>query len=409
MTRIAYLTSQYPATSHTFIRREVEALRRAGVDIATFSIRQPSLGERSAPENREAFETTTYIQPPRLIAALRAHLACLLQHPLRYARTLVDALRHRVPGISATLYSFIYFAEAIVLANAVRQQRITHLHNHFANAAAIVGYLATRFLGIEHSLTLHGISEFDYPAGLLLREKLKHARFVACASHFCRAQALRSTDPDDWSKMMIVRCGIDTERFAPVKPTPRTGRVRVLHVGRLSAEKGQSGLISAFSRLREQGIDAELRIVGTGPIEAALKAQALRMGLQDACVFLGRQDEGEIVEELHHADVFAMSSLMEGLPVVLMEAMACGVAVVAPCVAGIPELVVHGETGLLYAPGDWDDLGRQLAVALQDPEQRRRLADSGRQHVLAHFDIETAVLPLVRQFTQGPRREAPRH
>ncbi len=396
--RVAYLTSQYPATSHTFIRREVEALRQAGVDVATFSIRKPSIGEQTDPENVGAFQSTTYILPPRLSTLLAAHLACLGRHPVRYLRTLRDAFRHRVPGLSAAVYSAIYFAEAMILVEALRQQRIQHLHNHFANPAAIVGYLASRYLGIDFSLTLHGISEFDYPAGLLLREKLEHARFVACVSHFGRAQAMRITAPDCWQKMTIVRCGIDMSRFTPRADGQGNTRLRLLHVGRLSAEKGQAGLISAFAHVRQLGVDAELRIVGDGPLEASLKQQVHALGLAEHCRFLGRQGEQGVLDELRSADAFVIASFMEGLPVVLMEALACQVPVIAPRVAGIPELVIHDETGLLFTPGDWDDLGKQLHDLLSDEAKRRRLALAGHRWTHQNFDIQVAVKPLLARY-----------
>ncbi|WP_439589694.1 glycosyltransferase [Hydrogenophaga sp.] len=396
--KVAYLTSQYPATSHTFIRREVEALRGAGIDIATFSIRPPSDSERCDPENVSAFETTTYILPPRLPVLLGSHLRCVLKHPLRYLRTLRDAFRHRVPGLSSGIYSFIYFSEAMILADALRKQQIEHLHNHFANASATVGYLATRYLDIDFSLTLHGISEFDYPSGLLLKEKLEHARFVACVSHFGRAQAMRITSQEEWSKMEIVRCGIDPSRFSPAPQVSGKGRLRLLHVGRLAAEKGQAGLISAFAQMQQQGIDAELRIVGDGPLEAELRHQANALGLGDRCVFLGRHGEDGVLDELRKADAFVIASLMEGLPVVLMEAMACRVPVIAPHIAGIPELVAHDETGLLFTPGDWNDLNKQLFLLLSDEARRTRLAGAGQLRTLKQFRIETAVQPLIACF-----------
>lgn len=397
--KVAYLTSQYPATSHTFIRREVEALRRAGIDVSTFSVREPSRNERSDPENVSAFQSTTYILPPRMASLLSAHPLCFLRHPIRYLLTLREAFRHRVPGLAAGLYSIIYFSEAMILANALRKQRIQHLHNHFANPSATVGYLSTLYLGIDFSLTLHGISEFDYPAGLLLRAKLERARFIACVSHFGRAQAMRVASPDTWSKMMIVRCGIDASLFSTKVSSTKNPRLRVLHVGRLAAEKGQAGLISAFAQVRQRGIDAELRIVGDGPLEPDLKNQVQALGLSDHCIFLGRQGEKGVIEEMRKADVFVLSSLMEGLPVVLMEALACQVPVVAPSVAGIPELVIHNETGLLFIPSDWDDLSDQLHLLLSDEQKRHRLALAGRQRTLERFDIDVAVRPLVDYFS----------
>lgn len=396
--KVAYLTSQYPATSHTFIRREVEALRRAGVEVSTFSIREPSGEEQADPENVSAFQSTTYILPPRVSRLWGSHWRCFFQHPVRYLLTLREALRHRVPGLFSGFYSLFYFSEAMILANGLDKQQIRHLHNHFANASATVGYLATLYLGIDFSLTLHGISEFDYPAGLLLRTKLQHARFVACVSHFGRAQAMRMTSPQEWSKMVIVRCGIDTTRFAPDADAPENPRPRLLHVGRLSAEKGQAGLIAAFAEVRQRGVDAELRIIGEGPLEAALRQQVLELGLTDHCVFLGRQGEQGVLDELRKADAFVIASFMEGLPVVLMEALACQVPVIAPRVAGIPELVVHDQTGLLFTPGDWSDLGDQIHLLLSDGARRQRLALEGRQRTLRDFDIDVAIRPLLARF-----------
>jgi glycosyltransferase involved in cell wall biosynthesis len=397
--KVAYLTSQYPATSHTFIRREVEALRRAGIDVSTFSIRKPAQDERGDPENLDAIQTTTYILPSRLRVLLAAHLVGLVQNPLQYLRTLREAFRHRVPGLRACIYSLIYFSEALILVKMLRAQNIRHLHNHFANASAIVGMLTALYMRIDFSLTLHGISEFDYPAGLLLPAKLQRARFVACVSHFGRAQAMRVTNPDQWAKMMIVRCGIDPTRFSAQTEALPNARLRLLHVGRLSPEKGQAGLISAFAQVRQHGIDAELRIVGCGPLEADLKKQVRDLGLAPHCVFLGRQGEKGVIEELRRADAFVISSLMEGLPVALMEALAFKVPVVAPNVAGVPELVIHNETGLLFAPGNWNDLADQLRLMLADAPKRRRLALAGHEKTLRNFDIETAVMPLVNCFS----------
>lgn len=398
MTKIAYLTSQYPATSHTFIRREVEALRQTGINITTFSIRKPSTSEQVDAENRAAYGSTFYVQSQPFLIILMLVATGLARSPLRSLRTLRDAMQHRVPGLSALVYSLVYFVEAMVLADVLKRRGMQHLHVHFANAAAIVGYLATRHLDIGLSLTLHGISEFDYPAGMLLRRKLEQAQFVACASSFCRAQAMRASNPHDWAKMFVSRCGIDIARFRPLRELRGAQRPRLLHVGRLSAEKGQAGLLLAFSELRQRGTDAELRIIGDGPLEVDLKTQAQALGVDAHCVFLGRQGESAVIHELREADVLVLSSFMEGLPVVLMEAMACEVAVVAPNVAGIPELVVDGSTGLLYAPGEWSEMCSQLHRIVTDADTRDRLAHAGRAMVLRQHNIHTAVMPLAQRF-----------
>ena len=411
--KLAYLVSQYPATSHTFIQREITALREAGVSVDTFSIRAPSEAEREAEGDRLEYEQTHYVLPPRPLRLARAHGRAIAREPRRYLRTFRDALSHRVPGARAAVWSVFHFAEAIALADELDARGVDHLHNHFANSGANVGYLASRFLGIDWSLTLHGISEFDYPAGPLLAEKITRAAFVACVTHFGRAQAMRLVDPEHWSKLFVARCGldlVDLERGATSTPVPRKEReLRVVTVGRLSPEKGLAGLLEAFAAL---DLDVELRIVGDGPERDALENQVRTLGIADRVTFVGRVPSSAVIAELLYADVFAMASFMEGLPVVLMEALAMEVPVIAPRVAGIPELVEHGVSGLLFAPGHWNELGEQLERLLGDEALRRRLALEGKRRVEAEFDIHRAIEPLLARFgasasPPGADRNAP--
>lgn len=398
--RVAYLASQYPASSHTFIRREIEVLRRRGIDIETFSIRVPSSGERVHPRDQEAYDTTTYVLPMKLARLMRAHVRSAVRRPLQYLGTLSSALKHRVPGSRAFLWSLFYFAEAVVLAADLEDAGVEHLHNHFANPGANVGYLASKYLGVGWSLTLHGLSDFDYPAGVLLPEKIKHARFVACVSHYGKALAFLYLDPRYWEKLFVTRCGLDPADFPGRKPrAPRT-RLRVVSVGRLSPEKGQLGLLEAFAGVVKRGIDAELRIVGEGPLRPLLEQRIAELGLEGRCLLLGRKAESEIAPELAEADVFAFASFMEGLPVSLMEALAMELAVVAPSVAGIPELIEHDRTGLLFPASDWKKLEEQLAALLGDEALRQRLGREGRRKVMAEFALETAVDPLFRHLSE---------
>lgn len=396
--KLAYLTSQYPASSHTFIRREIEALRRRGVHIETFSIRPPSAAELVAEADRREHERTWYFFPARPLQILAAHAAALCTHPLRYFGAWWLAMRHRVPGARALLWAMFHFVEAIVLARALRKRGLTHLHNHFANSAANVGLCASHYLGMPWSLTLHGISETDYPAGVLLGEKIRAAKFVACVSHFGRAQAMRTVGPEHWPKLFVSRCGVETSRL-PARDLASRPRARVLCVGRLSPEKGHVGLLDAFVAVRARGIDAELRLAGDGPDAARIARFIEAHGLRAHVTMLGRLTEEAVWAEIAKSDVLVSGSLMEGLPVVLMEALAMGVAVVAPCVAGIPELVEHGVTGWLFSPGDFQALAVCLEEALSDPKARDRHGREGQTRVAREFDIDRAIEPLLARWT----------
>lgn len=398
--RIGYLTSLYPAPSHTFIRREVMAVREHGVDVSTFSVRTPTEKERSAPAEQRAYAETFYLLPMSPTRAARAHVTRLVRDPLGYARTFGLALKHRVPGIKALGLSLAYFIEAMVLADELERQGITHVHNHFANPAATVGYLATRHLGLPWSLTLHGISETDYPAGNLLGAKLQAADFAACVSHFGRAQALRLIPPEHWGKLFIVRCALDL-RALPERPQRAavSGRVRVICVARLSPEKGHVGLLQAFAKAQRNGArDSELILVGDGPERERVVQTITELGIEGSVQLLGHMAEQDTLREVAQSDLLVLASFMEGLPVVLMEALAYGLPVIAPRVAGIPELVEENVHGLLFAPAAWDELAERLQRMLTDAALRKRLGGAGRAKIEQEFEISRAVIPLVERY-----------
>lgn len=401
--RIACFVSEYPAPSHTFIRREIDALRRRGIEVKTFSVRRPTKERILSKRDDDDVGETFYILPPNLPALIKANARNFRRRPMRYLRTLKDALTHRVPGVRAQLWSLFYFQEAMILAEQLETAEVEHLHNHFANAAAIVGYLTTRYLGIDWSLTLHGISCFDYPSGLLLEDKIAHAKFVACVTHFGRSQAYRSVDPRHWPKLFINRCGLDLSRL-PERKDRAGRRLKFLTVGRVSPEKGHYGLVEAFDAAVSEGLDAELRIVGDGPGMADIRDLVKQKGLADLVSLPGRVSEEQVLEEMSDADIFVMASFMEGLPVVLMEALAMRLPVIAPNVAGIPELVVHKETGLTFAPGNWPELTRRMVEMSREAELRARLAEAGCARVADEFDADRAVEPLHSRLTADRRR-----
>ena len=400
--RIGYLVTEYPATSHTFIRREVNALRSRGISVATFSVRHPAPATASSVRDRVSVEDTWYILPPNVISLASAHLTALFRHPVRYLRVLCLAFRHRVPGLRGLAFSPVYFVEAIMLAGELRRRRIDHLHTHFANSGSIVGLLASNYLGLTWSFTLHGISETDYPAGVLLAAKIKVARFVACASYFGRAQAMRLVSPEHWSKIFIVRCAVDLTDI-PNRVGPGSNlRPQLISVGRLSPEKGYLGLLHSFARVRESGIDADLVIVGDGPERARIEKAIDTLNLQANVVLQGALAEEATLIQIANADILVLPSFMEGLPVVLMEAMALGLPVIASRVAGIPELVTDNQEGLLFCPTDWNELAEKLELLIADSQLQQRLGRAGRAKIELAFEINRAIEPLVVQFSEKP-------
>jgi glycosyltransferase involved in cell wall biosynthesis len=400
--KIAYLVSQYPAPSHTFIRREVAALRALGIDVQTFSIRP---AECQSDEDRAEEARTCYVLGPPWWPVARDLALTLARRPGRWLSALVGCLRHRLPGPVDFLKSFAYFAEAMRLAAELERRGIGHLHNHFANAASHVGLAVTRYLGTGWSMALHGLGDLSGPRLPLLAEKVAACRFVISVTHFGVEQTRAHVRPEDWPKLQVARCGIEVDRLPPIRRTPAApGQpIEILSVGRLSPEKGHLGLLQAFQKALRDGLDARLVLVGGGPDEAAIRRAIADRGLGERVELRGRQPEAAVLQAMSRAHLFVMSSLMEGLPVVLMEALAMELPVIAPAITGIPELVVHQQTGLLFQAGQWDELAARLVELAGDAALQARLAAAGKARVLAEFDVHRAVEPLARLFGAGPR------
>ena len=400
--RLAYLTSQYPAASHTFIRREVEALRELGIDVETFSVRAPTSGEAANGMDRPEADRTFYLLRQSAISFFGAHVTTLFTRPGAYLKTFALALSHRAPGARGLFLGLAHFAESVLLARELKRRGTTHLHNHFANSAATVGLLATRLLGIGWSFTMHGISETDYPAGLMLGRKVEAADMVACVSWFGRAQGMRLVSPNHWEKMHVVRCGLPFDRL-PLRGSASAEPQTIICVGRLSPEKGQSGLLKVFASLLKKHPELRLRLVGDGPDQAMLENLGQDLGVGSSVSFLGRLSEEHTLAEIAQSDLLVLPSFMEGLPIVLMEAMALGVPVVASRVAGIPELVEDGTTGLLFAPSDWDGFEDQVERLLSDKVLYAAVAEQGKKKVSGEFDVHQSARQLAGLFEQVQR------
>ncbi len=391
---VAYLTGQYPRATDTFIQREVAALRALGLAVETCSIRRTGAEHLVGPEQREEAARTFHIleaaQNPLRLAA--AHLTAFARAPRRYLSALALAMRTAPPGLKGALYQAFYFAEAGVLAAHLRRIRARHLHNHIAEAAGTVAMLAARMAGIPFSFTLHGPGIFMAPAYWRLDEKIRRARFVACISHFARAQAMLLSGQADWDKLHIVHCGVDPARYRPPESGPQK---RLLFVGRLAAVKGVPVLFETLAKLREAHPDLHLTLVGDGPERGALEEAARNLRLQSHITFLGYLSQDAVAEQLGRHDLFVLPSFAEGVPVVLMEAMAARLPVIATAVGGVGELV-DATCGLIVPPGDSEALARAIDALLCDPERGRRMGAAGAAKVAAHFDSRKEAARLAR-------------
>jgi colanic acid/amylovoran biosynthesis glycosyltransferase len=396
MPPIAYLTDHYPATSHTFVQREVIALRERGVDVRTFSIHAVGAEHVLSRRDAEEFRTTDALLPATPLQVLGAHAAALLRHPRAYLATVADAARMPASTPRARIWQAFYLAEAILLWRRCRRDGIRHVHAHFASPGADVAHLFGRFArragrrGGGWSFSAHGTDITDADPGVLAA-KIRDADLVVCVSDHGRAQLMVLVGEEHWPKLHVVHCGIDLADFASAAPERAAdGQVRLLAVGRLVAVKGHGVLIEAVARLAAEGVDAIATIVGDGPRRAALEALARELGVAGRVRFAGRVGQDDIRRFYAEADVFCLPSFAEGVPVVLMEAMAAGVPVVASRISGIPELVDDGVTGVLVPPGRPDRLAGAVRALAADPAGRERLAAAGRERIEAEFEVRAS-------------------
>ncbi|MEM7204036.1 MAG: glycosyltransferase [Planctomycetota bacterium] len=394
--RIAYLASEYPSVTSSFIRREIAELRRRGLQIETMSIRRCRTPEALGRHEQDAARTTFVVLDAGVTGTIGALAWALTRHPLRLFRAGIAALHHRPAGLRPLLWAGFYLAEACVLARELERRGVGHLHNHFANAAANVGFLTQRLLAAPWSLTLHGNADFEGEHRDLLRDKIAACVFVGCISHYGKAQALRRAALADWDKVFVYGCGLDLAELERHRRAPVPGMV--LCVGRLSAEKGQAGLLQAFAQLRTS--NARLRLVGDGPERGPLTRLTERLGLTDRVEMLGSLPTDQALGEMSRAQLLVLTSFMEGIPVVLMEAMALGLCVIAPRLAGIPELVEHRVNGVLFTPAHWTELAHTIDELLTDHALRERLASAAQNGAGRRLSVEKAAAPLADCFVR---------
>jgi colanic acid/amylovoran biosynthesis glycosyltransferase len=409
--RVAYVVGLYPAPSHTFIQREIAGLRARGATVEPFSLHDPGAGELPSPQDRaEHAATTTVLRGalPTALSLARALLRALARNPHGLRAAARRALALRGPGLRALTWQLFYLCEALIVWDACVRRGIRHLHAHHLNQAADVALLAAALggPGWSWSLTIHGPDELYEVGRFKLAAKVRDAALVACISDFCRSQAMAHVEPEQWGKLRIVHCGVDPRLWrAPAgdraaAPAAPDRPLRILTVGRLTPKKGHAILLDALALLHTEGIAVEAEVVGDGAHRAALEQRAHALGLSDAVTFAGTLGQHEIRPCFERADVFCLPSFAEGVPVVLMEAMAMELPVVTTRVMGIPELVADGENGMLVPPGRADALADALRRLAADPAERRRLGAAGRRTVEQGFDCEREAARLAELLAQ---------
>ncbi|MCU0762419.1 MAG: glycosyltransferase [Hydrogenophaga sp.] len=396
--RVAYFVNQYPKVSHSFIRREILALERQGVEVVRVALRGWSEPLVDADDLAERDRTHFLLRrgPKGLLPALLGHA---LRQPAALLRGMAQAFRMSRQSERPLVIHLVYVAEACALIRHVCSQQVRHVHAHFGTNSAEVVALAHTLGGPTYSFTVHGPDEFDQPTGIHLGEKIGQSAFVVAISSFGRSQLFRWTSHAHWHKVHVVHCGLDRAFHALAAPQAFPEAPRVVCVGRLCEQKGQLLLLDAVRLLKQRGARIQLVLAGDGEMRPDLEAFVARHGLQDCVSITGWISSDRVRQELLAARAMVLPSFAEGLPVVIMEAMALGRPVVTTSIAGIPELVRHGTDGWLIPAGDVHALVDALSELLDQTTQRlTEMGQAARRRVLERHSVDTEARKLVELF-----------
>jgi colanic acid/amylovoran biosynthesis glycosyltransferase len=397
--KVAYVMSRFPKLTETFVLGEILAVEEQGLDVELF----PLLRERAGVVHPEAqaFARRAHYQPFLSLAIARTQLHFLLREPRAYLGTLAALLRGTWGSRNYFLGALGIFPKVAHAARLMRAEGVDHVHCHFSNHPAAAGFVVHRLTGLPYSFTAHG---FDLHVDRhMLCEKVAEAAFVVPISEYNRRLMVEECGSRAEEKAVVIHCGVDTDFFQPREKPPSEPPFSVVCVGTLHEVKGQGILVEACRLLVGEGIDLTCTLVGDGPDRAALTRAIAEAGLEARVELAGLLPRADVAARLRSAHTVVAPSVptaegkREGIPVVLMEAMASGVPVVASGLSGIPELVEDGVSGLLVPPGDPRALAQALRRLHGDPELRERLAGAGREKVVREFDVRANAAKLVRQ------------
>ena len=399
--KVAYIVNQYPAASHTFIRREINALERKGITVLRTALRS---GDKSIVDERDQLEKkkTQYILQQSIWRIFTSVLKAAISRPRGAAKALHLAIKVGARSDRGMIHHIVYLAEACVLADWIIKENIKHIHAHFGTNSTTVAMLAAEITTGTFSFTVHGPEEFDKAEFIGLPEKIRKAKFVAAITSYCRSQLYRMVGFEHWHKIHLIRCGLDASYFeAPVEKN--TASNLFVCVGRLCEQKGQLLLVEAVHQVIQQGRSMRLVLAGDGPLRPELEKRIAELKLEDSVSITGWVDTNQIQKLLADSRVMILPSFAEGLPVVIMEALSVRRPVITTYIAGIPELVAEGENGWLVPAGCKESLVHSIHTAMDASlEHLENMGKAGCEAVKKFHNIDLEGAKLARLLEAAP-------
>jgi colanic acid/amylovoran biosynthesis glycosyltransferase len=394
--RLAYITDVFPGTTLTFIYLEVKKLREQGLDIDLYAIWKSRHNSTSTQAESFAAETK-YLAPPAIWRLICAHYYYVRTNPRAYREIFNLCLAHHTNMRLRRRTTFNFFL-APYLAELLAKNGTTHIHAHFASGAATTAMMASLLLNISFSFTAHRGDILEEK--VLLREKLKKAKFGIAISEYNRQSLLREAPDVDEHKITTIHCGVETDVFFPAQRTGGDPLV-LLSVGSLLERKGHAYLVEACRLLQKNGIDYRCIIIGDGPQKTNLENLIRRYEIKEKVKLAGSVPHEDVRSYYTQADIFVLPSLNEGIPVVLMEAMSNGLPVVSTQITGVPELVTHEEDGILVPPADHTGLAEAMIRLIKEAELRKQLGANARRKILSDFNLDINARKIKTLFEQA--------
>ncbi len=390
--KLAYLTTEYPKASHTFVRRELKALESRGHDIVRVSVRRCDAVVDPA-DVQEAAKTINLLGESRR-ELLGSFLKVLFTRPRNFARAARKTLALWQCSNRGLIPHVAYLVEACKLFLKLQQQNVEHVHVHFGKNAADLALLVKCLGGPSYSMAIHGPGEFDAPVGYALGPKVEGCTFAAAISHYGAAQLRRWVPLNHCHKLHVIRCTINDDFLSQYQPqTVDTNQF--VCIGRLTPQKGQLLLVEAVAQLVAQGVDVKLVLAGDGDIRDIIEQRISELGITNNVQITGWIGEADVRRHLLESRAMVLPSFAEGLPVAIMEAMALGRTVISTCITGIPELLKHKENGWMITAGCVEDIAAAMKEALNTPlAELNNMAKAGHDRVRQQHLAETEAAKL---------------
>lgn len=403
--KIAYTMSRFPKISETFVLYEIIELERQGMQVEVF----PLIREQEQvvhPEAQPIVARAHYSKPSNQ-KVISAHRYWLSRHPVLYAQVWAEVVAGNLRSTKFLSRALVVMLQGAWFAQRMQELKIEHLHAHFATHPALVAYVVHRLTGIPYSFTVH--ADDIYTEQVMLEAKIRNANFVVAISDYNRRflQNLYGAAVD--SKVLVNHCGVDVSVFEPRAQMPPHDTFVMICVARLEEKKGHRFLLDACAKLRDRGIAFLCQFIGEGELREEIEAQIAQLGLQKHVQLLGRQPRSKVKELLAGSDVMVLPSIttsdsrQEGIPVALMEAMATELPVISTTISGIPELIDHGQSGLLVPAQNVEALANAMLFLATNPAVRRQLGIAGRKKVIDEFDLQKNTQALAQLFQRELR------